>query len=274
LRSKTGRSPGRRRVPRLLSARLVRRGLPLERRYQTEPAGASARCASLRGPHPQPPPSIFVAGAKDWFAQQNRPQPRPAARTKAPFSAARTARSAVGTSVPDRTSRGFGCCASLRTLIPSHLLRSSWLGLRTGLRSKTGRSPGPRRVPRLPQRGSYGAVCRWNVGTRPNQPGLRGAALRCAPLIPSHLLRSSWLGLRPGLRSKTGHSPGRRRVPRLLLSAARTARSAVGTSVPAGTEPGLRGASLRCAPLIPSHLLRFTLFFRDPCLSRPESLLL
>jgi hypothetical protein len=33
-------------------------GVLLARRYQNETAGASARCASLRGPHPQPPPSI------------------------------------------------------------------------------------------------------------------------------------------------------------------------------------------------------------------------
>jgi hypothetical protein len=40
------------------------------------------------------------------------------------------------------------------------------------------------------QRGTHAAVGGWNVGTSPNQPGLRGASLRCAPLIPSHGLRS------------------------------------------------------------------------------------
>jgi hypothetical protein len=56
--AKTARSPGPTRVPRLTSARRVTRGLPWERRYQTETAGASQCCASLRTAHPQPPPSF------------------------------------------------------------------------------------------------------------------------------------------------------------------------------------------------------------------------
>jgi hypothetical protein len=51
------------------------RGFPLERRYKTERAGASQCFASLRTAHPQPPSSIFVAGAKVGFAPAKPPRP-------------------------------------------------------------------------------------------------------------------------------------------------------------------------------------------------------
>jgi hypothetical protein len=160
--------------------RHVRRGILLARRYQTERAGASRCCATLRGPHPQPPPSFFVAGAKAGFRV-----------------------------------------------------------------SENDRSPGPTRVPRLFQCGPYGAECCWHVGTRPNQPGLRPAPLRCAVLIPSHLLRSSWLGLRSVSRQRKRPQPRPDARTKAPFSAARTARTAVGTSVPDRTSRGF--GPLRCA---------------------------
>jgi hypothetical protein len=122
------------------------RGLALEGRYKPEPAGASARSATLRGPHPQPPPPLCVY--------------------QGPF-----------------------------------------------------------------QRGRDDEGWRWNVGTSPNQPGLRPAPLRCAVLIPSHLRRSACTKAR--------------------FNAAVTTRAGVGRSVQARTSRGfgpLRYAARSSSP--------------------------
>jgi hypothetical protein len=90
----------------------------------------------------------------------------------------------------------------------------------------------------------------WSA--RWNEPGLRASALRLSALIPSHLLRSSWLGLRAVSRQRNGRSPGPTRV----------GGDAYGIRVPGDSrlerwnQPGLRASALRLSALIPSHLLR------------------
>jgi hypothetical protein len=154
----------------------------------------------------------LVAGDKADFAQRKRPQPRPDARTKAYPGAARTERRSVGSSVPERTGRGFGPLRfATRSSSPATSFDLSWLGIRPISRSENGRSPGPMRVPRHTSRGANRAAFCWLVGTRTNRPGLRPATLRYAVLIPSHLLRSLVAGAKGGFApANTPAAPARR----------------------------------------------------------------